>query len=639
MNESYSGNSRSRVEQLAAKMLDGNLSAAEQAELLRAIDEDTQACDRFVRHVTMHAVLRDEISAIRPQALRGDLFGVSENELNDLTAGLSSGPRIAPVAPPPPIADQPPILASLLEIFSRRTAAMPRAAAIFLLASALATGALLLTLWPAPRNGPNPLPVALSDGPPGAPGNAASPAPASAQQLDRTMLEGFVARIVRVSPDLAWNQPTAPLDFLLRVKQGGRLSVAKGLVQMEFASGARIILHGPAVFIPTSPNTGHLESGRLTGEVSEGDFHLSTPAAEVFDLGTEFGVHVDAEKSTDVVVFNGKVQVIDTSGDRETLDMTRGMSARIFADGSKRFDGQTEIDQFARFVPTAPLAQDRSELSVVDVLCGGDGFNASLSGAADPLTGQKDHGQRKPGIRKSTGGYHQVDWNPILDGVFMPAGPAGPTVADSLGNTVDLPKNNGQTWGPIWARRWESALQNAGVNADFWGTKTLKNILLRLKETEFGVMGMCPNVGITLDLRAVRLLQQRDPTGFRAVVTNLDNAEEDYPHDAKGRKRMADLRVFVDGELRYQRLGFRRVDGDAPVSVELSPEDRFLTIVSTDSDGDTSYDHVVLIDPVIVLGKAKRSGVESAAASRADPNARQQTSTSITKWPQGPSKI
>ena len=98
----------------------------------------------------------------------------------------------------------------------------------------------------------------------------------------------------------------------------------------------------------------------------------------------------------------------------------------------------------------------------------------------------------------------------------------------------------------------------------------------------------------------------------KTVVTNLDNAMEDYPHDAKGRKRMADLRVFVDGELRYQRLGFRRVDGDAPVSVELSPEDRFLTIISTDSDGDTSYDHVVLIDPVIVLGKVKRNAVESA---------------------------
>ena len=55
MNDSFSENSRSRVEQLAAKMLDGNLSAAEQAELLRAIDQHAEACDQFVRHVAMHA--------------------------------------------------------------------------------------------------------------------------------------------------------------------------------------------------------------------------------------------------------------------------------------------------------------------------------------------------------------------------------------------------------------------------------------------------------------------------------------------------------------------------------------------------------------------------------------------------------
>jgi hypothetical protein len=599
MNDSFSGNPRSRVEQLAAKMLDGILSAAEQAELLHAIDQDAQACDQFVRHVAMHAVLRDEIAAAHPQALSGNLFGVSQGELSELTAGLSSATPISDGAPTQPLSGHPPILTSLLDMFSRRTGVISRAAAVLLLATALAAGALLLTFWPKSRETSNPSDIAARGSLHNDSNKASSPSVENVQQTERSGLEEFVARIVRVSPDLVWNQPTAPLDFLLRVKQGGKLSVAKGLVQMEFSSGAKIILHGPATFTPTSSTTGHLESGRLTGEVTEGNFHLTTPAAEVIDLGTEFGVQVDIEKSTDVVVFDGKVQVVDTAGSRESLDMTKGMAARIHSDGTKHFGVETEIGQFARFVPA--MNQDKNELSVVDVLCGGDGFNTSLSGAADPLTGKQDHGEQKPGNRRSNGKYHPVDWNPILDGVFMPTGIGERTPIDSLGSTIDLPKNNGLTWGPMWARRWESTLQTAGVTTDFWGRRTLKNILLRLKQSKVGMIGMHANVGFTIDLRAVRLLQRRDVDEFRAIVTNLDNSEEEYLEDARRLKRTADFRLLVDGELRYQRLGFRRADGDAEILVDLKPEDRFLTVIASDGEGDSSYDHVVLIDPVIAL--------------------------------------
>lgn len=445
---------------------------------------------------------------------------------------------------------------------------------------------------------------------------AANETPSAAVYIDNDKLvpEGFVAHILRVSPDFTWKHPTASPDFLLRIKPGDKLNLAKGLVQMEFASGARIILHGPAVFTPTSATTGHLESGRLTGEVTEGNFHLTTPAAEVIDLGTEFGVQVDSEKSTDVVVFNGKVQVVGTSGTRESLDMTKGMAARIRSDGSKHLVGvATEADQFARSIPADSVGGDKNVLSVVDVFCGGDGFNTSLSGAADPLTGEKDHGNRVPGNRRTNGKYHLVDWNSILDGVFMPTAEGVGTQINSQGLKIDLPKNNGLTWGPMWARRWESALQTAGETTDFWGRKTDKNIRIRLEQSKFGMIGMHANVGFTLDLRDIRLLQGREVAEFRAVVTNLDNSAEEYVEDAKRLKRTADLRVFVDGELRFERLGFRREDGDAEMTVKLTPEDRFLTIVSSDA-GDSSYDHVVLIDPVVTLHSARDQGQSTLAA-------------------------
>jgi hypothetical protein len=447
----------------------------------------------------------------------------------------------------------------------------------------------------------------------------ANPHENNTPEADNSPRKSFVARIVRVSSDVAFKQPAALADFLLRFKAGEKLELTKGLVQMEFASGAKIIVHGPAVFTPTGTASGQLESGKLRGEVSEGNFRLTTPAAEVIDLGTEFGVQIDSEQSTNVVVFDGKVQVVGTSGNRDAIDMTKGMAARIRSDGSKDYGEEARESQFAKFVPAIPLGGAKNELSVVDIICGGDGFNTSLSGAVDPLTGKQDHGERTPGNRNTNEKYHPVEWNPIVDGVFMPTKTGNGTQINSQGVTIDLPKNNGLTWGPLWARRWESTLQTAGekTDPDFWGRKTLKNIVLRLKQTTFGMIGMHANVGFTLDLRSVRLLQ-RDVAEFRAIVTNLDNSEEEYVADANRLKRTADLRVFVDGELRYCRLGFKRVDGDEAIAVALRPEDRFLTVVSSDSEGDSSYDHVVLIDPVIALKSADQTDVPADATARVD---------------------
>ena len=78
------------------------------------------------------------------------------------------------------------------------------------------------------------------------------------------------------------------------------------------------------------------------------------------------------------------------------------------------------------------------------------------------------------------------------------------------------------------------------------------------------------------------------------------------PKWAATQRFTADLRVYVDGELRESRLDFGRVDGELEVCAKLSHGDRYLTVVCTDaSQGGASapdaYDHVVLIDPVLTL--------------------------------------
>jgi hypothetical protein len=52
--------------------------------------------------------------------------------------------------------------------------------------------------------------------------------------------------------------------FLLRVKAGQRIELLSGLVELEFYSGANIILHGPVRFTPSGPVSARLDKGRVT---------------------------------------------------------------------------------------------------------------------------------------------------------------------------------------------------------------------------------------------------------------------------------------------------------------------------------------------------------------------------------------
>jgi hypothetical protein len=427
----------------------------------------------------------------------------------------------------------------------------------------------------------------------------------------------FVARIVKASSDCVWGKSAQPEEFLLRIRAGDLMHLVSGLVELEFQCGARIILNGPAMFTPTGPASGHLESGRLTGKVSKGNFRLVTPTAEVIDLGTEFGVVADAKHGCDVVVFDGRVQVVSRSDGTNTgkvLDMTEGMAARFRVDGTTEYGLPTDAATFKRDVGSRGEVNDDNEICLIDVLAGGDGLGKYLAGAIDPLSGQKDYGsanrEKTHRSRKTDGLYHPSDWHSMIDGLFIPTRNGKGVQVDSAGHQIDLPKGTGLTWASVWARSKESVLETEGeLNNDFWGDQTLKVIAERLKQVDRGLIGIHASVGITFDLQAIRLVHRRSPIEFRGAVANIDNSHF-FPDRPKPRhRRSASMHIIVDGKLRYERLSFGRADGDARFVVPLGSNDRFLTVISTD-DGHIDSDHVVLIDPVIGLPRAPQKAVE-----------------------------
>ena len=447
----------------------------------------------------------------------------------------------------------------------------------------------------------------------------------SATNADGPDIFSYVARVVRMSSDVKWPAGSDPSEFLLRIKVGQRLEVTAGSVELEFYSGANIILQGPAVFTPMGPSAATLAVGRVTGNVDRGDFKLMTPAAEVIDLGTKFGVTVDHQSNTEVCVFSGKVSVRSLLAERsrQPLLLTKGMAVQVAFDG--KIDSSAQIDRgvFLRNIP-APEHFDPSPgvLSLVDIISGGEGRGPRMAGAIDPVSGRWDQSPfpftelsvvaGKPTRKhndwvlhrlsqKSSGQYHACVASSVIDGVFVPSSDGRGVVINSAGDVVNLPPSDGDTWGPIWARRDTVGFPLAADMDDFWGTDTLPGIRQRLSNAAYGIVGIHPNVGITFDLRSLRMLEGLPAAAFQAVLANLDNAEDHDFVRQKSKRRSADFRIYVDRELRFERLDFARSDGDAEVDIPLFEEDRFLTLIATDAGNHKRFDHLVLIDSVFRL--------------------------------------
>ena len=110
---------------------------------------------------------------------------------------------------------------------------------------------------------------------------------------------------------------------------GQLLELREGLVEITFTDGARALLEGPVTFHINSGNRGFLRSGKLVAYVPKGaeGFVIATPSATVIDLGTEFGVSVEQNGTTEACVFKGQVDVSIESTSEGQKKIHRGVDA------------------------------------------------------------------------------------------------------------------------------------------------------------------------------------------------------------------------------------------------------------------------------------------------------------------------
>lgn len=91
----------------------------------------------------------------------------------------------------------------------------------------------------------------------------------------------------------------------------GWLKIRQGTLRLDFYSGARVMLEGPAALELISPGLARLEQGKLTANVPPpaAGFTIQNGSLSVIDRGTEFGMKATHPENCEVHVFEGEVEL------------------------------------------------------------------------------------------------------------------------------------------------------------------------------------------------------------------------------------------------------------------------------------------------------------------------------------------
>lgn len=146
----------------------------------------------------------------------------------------------------------------------------------------------------------------------------------------------FATLLAAQSPAWSFPSPKIPLPTLGNPIPPGRIRLLSGSVSIGFASGAFVVLKGPAEFELLEPQRLFCWEGQIRLRIPPGaeGFCIETPEGVVTDLGTELGVHVRQGETTRVAVFEGKAEASVTvpgqKGVRTELLQAR-QGAELFA--------------------------------------------------------------------------------------------------------------------------------------------------------------------------------------------------------------------------------------------------------------------------------------------------------------------
>jgi len=373
----------------------------------------------------------------------------------------------------------------------------------------------------------------------------------------------------------------------------GLYDLRQGAAKMELCQGLNLMVEAPCQVELTSVNEVNLRKGRLVVLSSQAkDFRVRTPMCLITDLGTEFGVIVHSDGSTEAHVLKGHISVTldpNKSNQPTSLVVNEGQATAVDAAGQTIRGGlAARADLFLLELPTFNQTADVSErLNLADIVGGGNGRGSGkLDRGIDLGTGQAFKHPPSAIRRSRQNKYRPTPQLRGIDGVFVPNGTLGPVVISSTGLTFsECPRTMGSYYG---------GPDNSGR---FFDIPSQKIYTARLNGISYGTsrhpaLNLHPNAGITFDLDQIR---QDNPNIRIERFTAVCGIPKNLPQTQFS---SADVWILLDGvvclHLRYP-VGRNVVE---KVNVPIPAKTRFLTLVTTCS-GRADYSWIFFGDPFL----------------------------------------
>ncbi len=329
-----------RLFDLTGVICDEDASQDEVAELDSVVFADREACRRYLRYCRIHSALKLELRAHRATQAACQQIEIKAGVIGETGCGLAD---VDALFSPIPVPAFPPtnLNAPLSHLSSDWPLAYLVATVVFGIAGLIAA----FTYVSQPEKDGRAVAVAKDRG-------ASPPETQPVGQITGTV-------------GCKWTDSSkAPASR--RVMAGQQYSLASGLMEITYATGAKVIIEGPATYRVDARNGGFLSAGRLTGRVDDKaarGFTIGTPTAVVTDLGTEFGVEVQEMGMTCAYVFQGSVVVRSLASkgrEPETVTLNTNESVRVSPEGGRRVQrveadpsSFVRSDQFTRAAKTA----------------------------------------------------------------------------------------------------------------------------------------------------------------------------------------------------------------------------------------------------------------------------------------------
>ena len=265
----------------------------------------------------------------------------------------------------------------------------------------------------------------------------------------------------------AYNQTTASGTRLTNRKEP--LFLQKGLVEIVFDEGAKVLLEAPATFRLQSTGRMVLHTGQLFAFVpaSAKGFTVETPSSHIIDMGTQFGIRVKQDGTSDLHMFKGKAALAsDSASDTgQVLTLSAGQAKRVDTNGQTR-DIPIQEQTFVRhFSPDTGFIWRGQKLGLADFVGNGNGLGTGRTNVyIDPTKGYTES------LNCSGNGneYHIFAANPFVDGLFIPDGSKRQIISSEGNIFIDCPKTNGQSYAALGANL------NRGIDYNSVGNLALR---------------------------------------------------------------------------------------------------------------------------------------------------------------------